>query len=69
MYFCKKLRGYFFNRKEKDVRDNKQFWRTVKPLLSGKIKSSEKILSDEGDKIISGDKKLNHFEQIFLQCS
>ena len=28
---------------EKDLIDNKQFWRTVKPLLSDKIKSSEKI--------------------------
>ena len=27
----------------KDLADNKQFWRTVKPLLSEKIKSSEKI--------------------------
>ena len=28
---------------EKDLTDNKQFWWTVKPLLSDKIKSSEKI--------------------------
>ena len=27
---------------EKDVADNKPFWRTVKPLLSDKIKSSKK---------------------------
>ena len=27
----------------KDLAGNKQFWRTVKPLLSDKIKSNEKI--------------------------
>ena len=31
------------NLNEQDLTDNKQFWRTVKPLLSDKIKSSEKI--------------------------
>ena len=34
---------YYGNLNEKDLTDNKQFWRTVKPLLSDKIKSSEKI--------------------------
>ena len=34
---------YYGNLNEKDLIDNKQFWRTVKPLLSDKIKSSEKI--------------------------
>ena len=33
---------YYANLNEKDLTDNKQFWRTVKPLLSDKIKSSEK---------------------------
>ena len=33
----------YANLNEKDLTDNKQFWRTVKPLLSDKIKSSEKI--------------------------
>ena len=31
------------NLNEQDLTDNKQFWRTVKPLLSDKIKSSKKI--------------------------
>ena len=35
--------NYYANLNEKDLTDNKQFWRTVKPLLSDKIKSSEKI--------------------------
>ena len=29
---------------EKDIADNKQFWRTVKPLLSDKTEPKEKII-------------------------
>ena len=35
--------NFYANLNEKDLIDNKQFWGTVKPLLSDKIKSSEKI--------------------------
>ena len=35
--------NYYANLNEKDLTDNKQFWQTVKPLLSDKIKSSKKI--------------------------
>ena len=35
--------NYHANLNEKDLTDNKQFWRTIKPLLSDIIKSSEKI--------------------------
>ena len=38
-----KKTNYYANLNEKDLTDNKQFWRTVKPLFSDKIKSSEKI--------------------------
>ena len=34
-------RGYFANLKEKNITDNKKFWRTVKPFLSNKNKSRE----------------------------
>ena len=34
---------HYANLNDKDVADNKQFWRTVKPLLSDKIKQSDKI--------------------------
>ena len=37
-----KNKNYYANLNEKNLSDNKQFWRTVKPLLSDKIKSSEK---------------------------
>ena len=38
-----------------DVADNKQFWRTVKPLLSDKVKSPEKITLVEREEIINVD--------------
>ena len=41
------------NTHHKDIADNKQFWRTVKPLLS---KSNEKITLVDDNKIISEDK-------------
>ena len=50
-------REYFNNLNEKNVCDNKKFWRVVKPLLSNKIISNEKITIVEGDKIIRSDKE------------
>lgn len=43
------------NFNEMDVADNKQFWRTVKPLLSDKVKSPEKITLVEREEIINVD--------------
>ena len=60
----KSKREYFSNLNEKNVRDNKKFWRVVKPLLLNKI-SNEKITIVEGDKIKRSDKEtakvLNEF--------
>ena len=47
---------HYTNQNHKDIADNKQFWRTVKPLLSDKSKSNEKIALVEDGKIISEDK-------------
>ena len=45
---------YYGNLNEKDMIDNnKRFWKTVKPLLSNKVKSSEKITSAHEEKIIT----------------
>ena len=46
--FCVSLlrgakKNYYGNLNEKDVIDNKKFWKTVKPLFSDKLKFSEKI--------------------------
>ena len=41
---CRKPKSdHYANLNENDVAGNKQFWRTVKPLLSDKVKLSEKI--------------------------
>ena len=33
----------YANLNQKDVADNKKFWKTVKPLLSDKIRSNKKL--------------------------
>ena len=57
--FCEKVREYFNNLNEKNVSDNKIFWKIVTSLLSNKIISNEKITIVEGDKIIRSDKETN----------
>ena len=57
--FCVSLKQktkkkHYDNLNHKDIADNKQFWRTVKPLLSEK--SNEKITLVEECKLISEDK-------------
>ena len=40
---CRKLKSdHYANLNENDVTGSKQFWRTVKPLLSDKVKFFEK---------------------------
>ena len=34
---------YYTNLNEKNLKDSKHFWQTVKPLFSGKIKLSGKV--------------------------
>ena len=53
----KSKREYFNNLNEKNVCKNKKIWKVVKPLLSTKIISNEKITIVEGDKIITSDKE------------
>ena len=45
------------NVNEKKIIDNKTFWKTVKPFLSDKTPSEEKITLIENDKIIKTDTK------------
>ena len=51
----KTKRDHYSNLNENEVADNKQFWTTVKLLLSDKIKSSDKIKLVEGEEIINYD--------------
>ena len=50
--------AFHANLNEKDVADNKKFWMTVRPLLSDKVKSHEKVILVENDKIIKQDIKI-----------
>ena len=46
---------YYSNLDEKKVTDNKTFWKTIKPFLSNKIMSREKVTLIEEDEIVEGD--------------
>ena len=54
----KTKKNHYNSFNEKDVSDNKTFWKTVKPFLSDKIVSKEQILLVENDEIISEDSKI-----------
>ena len=69
--FCVSLRRktkkkHYANQNHKDIGDNKQFWRTVTPLLSNKSKSNEKITLVEDKKIISEDKDCRTSKFLFF---
>ena len=46
---------YHSNLDEKNVTDNKTFWKTIKPFLSDKVVSREKITLIEEDEIVESD--------------
>ena len=69
---------YYANLNGKDHTDNKQFWRTVKPLFSDKIKSSKKVtllkqretLGTDGnidDEFVNDDVKIAEIFNIFFK--
>ena len=51
----KEKKEYFANLSEKDITDNRKFWYTVKPFLSGKIKSRESIILVNTERITSDE--------------
>ena len=61
----KSKRDQYNNLNEKNICDNRKFWKVVKPLLSNKIVSNEKITLVEGKKINKTNqanaKMLNNF--------
>ena len=64
--FLKKAeKEYDQNLNEKNVTDNKKFWKTVKPLLSNKSVSREKINLTENEKMLTSESEtaetLNNF--------
>ena len=52
------VRNFFTNLDIRQVQDNKRFWKTVKPLLSSKSKSSDKIIRTEHDSIITDNEEI-----------
>ena len=54
----KTKRAYYGNLNEKEVTDNRNFWKTVKPFLSDKCPSNEKVILVEEDEIISKDSEV-----------
>ena len=60
--FCVNLlrktkRNYFKNVKMQDIRDNKKFWKTIRPYFSDKGYNQTKITIVEKDSIITDKKK------------
>ena len=68
--FLRKSKREYYESVE-NVCDNKNFWKVVKPLLSNKIMSSEKITLVEGTNILKNDKEtakvLNNFFSTIIQ--
>ena len=54
-YVRKSKKLYYSNLDEKKVTDNKTFWKTIKPFLSNKIMSREKVTLIEEDEIVESD--------------
>ena len=64
----KSKREYFGNLDEKKLCDNKKFWSAVKPILSNKVVSNEKVTLIEDNNIVENNKKkLQQFLIIFCQ--
>ena len=55
----KTIKDYYTNLNVKHIVDNKQFWRTVKPLISDKTKSNEKITLVEDETVTTHDENKN----------
>ena len=70
--FCSKLykkerKNYYNSLDIKNITDNKQFWKTIKPFLSEKIRTTSKIKLKNQDKIISNDDKVAEEFSTFLE--
>ena len=57
---------YYSNLDEKNVTDNKTFWKTTKPFLSDKTVSREKITLIEEDESVESDSNTAQILNTFL---
>ena len=62
------LKDYFANLNVKDIVENKQFWRTVKPLFFDNTKSNEKITLVENETVTTQDEQIADLLNLF-KCS
>ena len=51
LYTQQRKINYYRNLNEKDITDNKKFWKTVKPFLSDKSINSDKIYLNENGEL------------------
>ena len=57
--YYEKIKKYFFNNLDvKCVKDNKQFWKTVKPCLTDKTLKDERITLIINEKVVSDEREL-----------
>ena len=62
----KSKRKYYINLNVEDITDNKQFWKTVKPLFSDKTKSAVSITLKGNNKIVESQNEVpNIFNDYF----
>ena len=67
--FRKEKKTFYNNLDPKKVTDNKLFWKTVKPFLSDKGSSKEKITLSENDQIITEEKQIAEiFNEFFTNA-
>ena len=52
----KAKKNYFINLNVRNITDNKQFWKTVKPFFCKKVGNNERISLIEEEKVVSEDK-------------
>ena len=62
----KTKKEYYANLNVKDIVNNKQFWRAVKPLFSDKTKSNEKITLVEDETVTTQDEQNADLLNIFF---
>ena len=66
LQFCQKVKEFFRSLNKTNLCENKKFWGAVKPLLSNKVASNEKIAPVEDDKIVEENKNFASVLNKFL---
>ena len=54
----KRKKNYFNNLNIRNVTDNKQFWKTMKPFFSSKVGDNERIALIKGGKVVFEEREV-----------